>query len=59
MGANTPGSREYRRNERAAQERNNVPIDKAGRDYISRRSIDMDKYRENYDAIFRKRGRKS
>lgn len=53
MGTNRPGSREHRKNERAAQERYNAPKDKAGRDYIAR-PMDMDKFRANYDDIFRK-----
>ena len=53
MGTNRPGSREYRQNERAAQERYNVPAAKAGRDYIARRA-DTGKFRANYDDIFRK-----
>ena len=53
MGTNAKGSVEYRRNERAAQERYNAPKDKAGRDYIARH-MDMDKFRANYDDIFRK-----
>jgi len=58
MGTNTRGSVEYRRNERAAQERYNVPKDKAGRDSIARK-MDMDKFRGNYDGIFRKGSTKS
>lgn len=58
MGDNYPGSAEYRRNERAAQERHNVPIDTAGRDYISRETIDWNKYRDNFDNIFRTENKK-
>jgi len=36
--------------EKAAQERYNVPLDKAGRDYISR-PMDKDKFDENFEKI--------
>ena len=55
MGTNQKGSREYRSNERAAQERYNVPIAKAGRDSIARR-MNTEQYRANHDAIDWRRG---
>ena len=55
MGTNQKGSREYRSNERAAQERYNVPIAKAGRDSIARR-MNTSQYRDNHDAIDWHRG---
>lgn len=39
------GTKKYKEAERAAQERHNIPIDKAGRDHISRGSIDWERYR--------------
>lgn len=36
---------------REAQQRNNIPIDKAGRDYIARHS-DKKKWDDNYDKAF-------
>jgi hypothetical protein len=57
MGTNQKGSREYRNNERAAQERYNVPIGKAGRDSIARQ-MNMPVFRDNHDAIDWGRGPK-
>ena len=50
------GTKEFKQAERAAQQRNNIPIDKAGLDYIHRRSTDWDAYREGIDRIFGKKG---
>ena len=36
----------------AAQERENIPLDKAGLDYIRRRGIDAKKFRDEHDRIF-------
>lgn len=51
--ANIPGTKEHRANERAAQERYNVPKDKAGRDYISR----VEDHKAYHDNLFELYGR--
>ena len=54
-----PGTKEFKQAERQAQERNNIPIDKAGLDYISR-TTDWEKYRDCplWDNLKKKQGEK-
>lgn len=57
MGENVPGTKEHRANEKAAQERYNIPIAKAGRDHITRPGLNHEAMRDSWDRIWGKKNK--